>query len=646
MHMMLRAVRDAALDPEAGKARPEQLLLQDDPSFLPEFALPPLELLAELDLGPPLEPLSRHGDSQSLTPFGTQQAPTTPGGPVGGLILPGSSSQGPGGFAIQGDVGPSSVGGPSGMSGSGGFDDMIGDPGFTFDDDGNLVDLTDTNAIFRTPMAPGGTTMPSDAGASARVRQEHEDGLRAGIEHHGDQMEFDLPILGDDLPEGEAFPMGLQQQPGISSDVPGSDPMVVAPSRRKKRAARVLSADKTVELRNKDLADWNANYLDNMKQASRHKNQLLLAQQAKKNAEHYVWGAGIGGIGARLSGVTRLTPFDMFTGDHLFELFTGINRHGVAGKKHDRDSGIDDVTQEEARRVRQRMGEFEEQIGLGLEDDVMFIPDGDEVELPREAPSALDDKQLFSAMPWNITASIRGSSAIAKSGRVGAPSSLPGARRGTRIISASPLHGRGQPGELQPLEGYDEGEGSFDDFGGFAGFSSELPEAALAQPTIRVQEALSAEGENFITFVVDAIEEKRDRVQAAQEPISDVLQADVAADIHEVSFEELIPPGENNKMIASQALMMTLTLGTKGLLKVRQEEHFEEISVSLTEKAKAALVVEPVEDGEDEGGDAEEHEEGGIEELGEGGNFEEQFAASREGSNEDEAIGDADSLYG
>jgi len=157
--------------------RPEQLILQDDPSFLPEFALPPPELLAELNLGPAIESL-RNGDSQSLTPFGSQQHPTTPEGPIGGLILPSSSSVGAVEFMIHGDNGSAAIGGPSEMLG----DEHLDDPGWGVDDDGNIIDYEETNVISGTPAALGGATMPSDAGASARVRQEHEEGLQAGAQ--------------------------------------------------------------------------------------------------------------------------------------------------------------------------------------------------------------------------------------------------------------------------------------------------------------------------------------------------------------------------------------------------------------------------------------------------------------------------------
>jgi meiotic recombination protein REC8 len=465
-------------------------------------------------------------------------------------------------------------------------------------------------------------------------------------------MDIDLPILGDNLPEGEAFPVTSQRHPN-DHEVEESSSTVVAPARRKKRAARTIPLDMTMELRNKDLADWNANYLQNMKEAARLKNQYRLTQVAKKNAEYYVWGAGIGGIGARLPSITVPSPFDRFIGDSFFELFTGVSRKGPAGTKRDRDSGIDDATQEESRRVRQRTNEPEDEIGRGQEDEGMFLPGGDDVELPREAPSALDDQQVFSAMPWNITASLRGSSVVPRSARVGildsagAPSSLTGlhGRRGSRMISASPLHGRGQPGGLDALRSFEEGDDEYGNLGGYdfgtPGFSSDMSAATSAPVTVRVREALSAESENFLDFVADAIHEKRNRAQANLMHMSDVLQVDAAADTDEVLFEELLPPVEDSRMVASQAFLMTLTLGTKGLLDVRQDGAFKEVSLNLTEKAKAARGEGPAQGNiEEMEGDGEERDE-----YQGGGQFEEQFAAERGDSDEDDEGAEVNSLY-
>jgi hypothetical protein len=465
-------------------------------------------------------------------------------------------------------------------------------------------------------------------------------------------MDLDFPNFGDDLPEGEPFETAAQQQNIEHVEVVQSSSPVAAPMTRKKRVAKVLPSDATMELRNKDLADWNNNYLQNMVEAARLKAQHKAASQAKKNAEYWVWGAGIGALGYRPTGGTGPTPFDRFFGDNLFELFTGIDRKAVAGKKHDRDSGIDDETQEEARRVRARHDESEEHIGRAEDDEGIVFHEDEEVELPREAPSALDDQQVFSAMPWNISASIRGSSAVPRSARVGMPGSVGGPstgaqgsirQRGGRMISASPLHGRGQPGgldALKSLEGDDEfGDFGLDDYGLAAQPSSDsaYPEAEATQASLRVREALSAEGENFLTFVAEAIVEKRERVQAEAQQMSDVLQAEAVGDVEEVLFEDLLPPAENSAMVACQGLMMVLALGTKGLLNVRQDGDFEEIGLALTDKAKAvqeaAVQAEPNEG--EEGEDEEEKEEMG-------GEFDEQMAAGVGDGMEDD---DHDSLY-
>jgi meiotic recombination protein REC8 len=420
----------------------------------------------------------------------------------------------------------------------------------------------------------------------------------------GDRMDMDLPIYGENHPEGEAFSSSAQQQSSQHSEVVESSDTFAAPMRRR-RVPRALPTDAAVELRNKELAEWNTNYRENMKAAAREKIKSRAAAQAKRNAEHYVWGSGIGGIGARISNGQGPNPLDMFIGDNLFELVTGVSRKKVSGAKHDRDSGIDDATQEESRRVRQKTGEPE--VGRGADDEGFFMPGGDDVpvELPREAVSALDDQQIFSAMPWNISASVRGSSAIPRSGRVGTIGSVEHGRHGSRMVSASPLHGRGQPSALEGLKNLtSDADYGGDDFG-LPGPSSDFPEpAAPLETSARVKEALSTEGENFLTFVTESITEKRNRAQANLEPMSDILQAEAAADIEDIAFEELLPPAENTKMVACQGLMMVLALGMKGMLDVQQPEDFGEIGLKLTEKAKATQVIE-ISDGEESDDDDE-----------------------------------------
>ncbi|KZM18792.1 R8 protein [Ascochyta rabiei] len=626
MTLMLRTVKNYALDPEAGRARPEQLVLQDDPSFLPEFAFPPAELLADLNIGFNLE-FPRSGESQSLTPFGSRQSSQSSHVAGFGLVLPSSSPNRPGHYRLENDDGRPNV------------DDILqlDEPDFTFGEDGNIIQFTPSQPALATP-AVAGATMHSDAGASARVRWEHEEGQQAGDQVLvGDQVDVDFPIYGDDLPDVEATSSAVAQH----QEVVESSSSVAAPMHRKKRAAPTLPQDRRMELRNAEILSWNSNYLSNMKEAARSKVQHRILQQAKKNAEHYVWGAGIGGLGRDEFGAQG--PLGRFMGDNLFELFTGMSRNPKLTPKRDRDSGIDEATQQEAHRKRQKIAEPEE-IGRAQDDEGFFMLGGDEdVELPREAASALDDEQIFSAMPWNISASKRGSSAIPLSARVTMMSEQgrQGSRAGSRMVSASPLLRRstGQPSDFEALQSLDSDALGGDDFAFAAPTSDPAEVEGTTQPSARVREALSAEGENFFTFVADAITEKRDRVHDG---------------IETITFEQLLPPPETGKMIACQGFLMLLFLGTKGMLDVQQSAAFGDITLSISEQANTLQTFGVEGDGpadevvDQEGGAGE--DQSSVTEAGDGdalpepddSHFQEQMAGGHSVAGNDHAH---DSLY-
>jgi meiotic recombination protein REC8 len=443
-----------------------------------------------------------------------------------------------------------------------------------------------------------------------------------------DQADDDLPIYGDDVIDGEAFPARGSQphseqhsQSSQHSEIIDSTSTVTAPMRRKKRTVRILATDATAELRSRDLVDWNKNYLNNMTEASRAKNRKHVLDQAKRNAEHYLWGGGLGGIASQMTGAVGPTPFDRFIGDNLFELFTGISRKKTTGTKHDRDSGIDEATQAEGRRVRRKLDEPEDQFGRGDQDEGVFLGANDEeVEMPRESASALDNQDVFSAMPWNTSASVRGSSVLPRSGRPGMMSDQ--ARPGNRMVSASPLLHHSRTGYLEGLESL-KSDGEFhagDEFTLLAHNSDTSEALALSQPSVRVREALSAEGENFISFVADAIAEK--------------YEAEPTAFIDSIAFGELLPPTENSKVIACQGLMMILALGTKDLLDVQQHEDFGDISLKLKQQAKVPKVIDISDKREsDYSMDVEDDEPS---------HFTEQYAAGHTGGSEN----DQDSLYG
>jgi len=122
----------------------------------------------------------RSGDSQSLTPFGSQQTPSSPhAGALGGLVLPTSSPDGPGGFQLQG--GDEAAGSSGFVGGDDGFD--LGEPDFGFDENGELIEGPQVVPhVAGTPVARSAAGMHSDAGASAKVRKEHEEGRMGGTQ--------------------------------------------------------------------------------------------------------------------------------------------------------------------------------------------------------------------------------------------------------------------------------------------------------------------------------------------------------------------------------------------------------------------------------------------------------------------------------
>lgn len=487
----------------------------------------------------------------------------------------------------------------------------------------------------------------------------------------GDHMDLDLPYFGDDLPEGEAFPVASQQS-SDPTEILHSTSTASAPMRRKARTVRVLPTDANTTLGHQVLADWNANYLENMAAASKEKNKNRVTYQAKKDAEQFLWGGGMGGIVQQFAGLPGPTPFDMFMGDNFFEFVTGESRTKAKAVKHDRDSGIDDVTQGESRNVRQKTNDPDGEFGRGMDDDAVFLPGDDDIELPREGATALNDEQIFSAMPWN-SVSRHGSSVVPGGKRPGFVDAGRSSRPGSRMVTPTPL-----PQPPVPLN-FDSEAGGID-----MGDDEYPPSGPSSPPTVigapshvstQMRDALPTEDGNFLDFVMQAIIEKRDRAQAQLDPVMDAEEAEATFQIKEVTLEELLPPQSNNTMIACQGLLMVLTLGTKGLLDVQQDEHFGSIRVKWSAQAQASQVVE-ISDGEDgddedpsddddvqfvkeqqieeeemsdeeqlrvkqEPGQAETEDEDENE-----GYFEEQFAAGHTAPEEEEEEEERDSLYG
>lgn len=167
----------------------------------------------------------------------------------------------------------------------------------------------------------------------------------------------------------------------------------------------------------------------------------------------------------------------------------------------------------------------------------------------------------------------------------GAPSSLPPPlfgtagsfdRRASRVISASPLLGRGphRGSSLElPQHGNDEdflggqlasNDPALEDFelyGPAAGVDTQT--AAQSQ---WVQETLGQESTNFLAFV----EAELARAPASADDDEDELGGEARAPRTSINFHELLPPAQHSKIVAAQAFHHVLTLANKGLLIVDQ----------------------------------------------------------------------------
>ncbi|KAL8763177.1 MAG: hypothetical protein Q9184_000980 [Pyrenodesmia sp. 2 TL-2023] len=593
MRVLSRVLSTASLDPNAGKARPDQLVLEDDPAFVPDMVLPGLDIdLAALDIA--TDASSRR--SSILSPRSQRislSSQQTSDESALGLVIP--SSDGGGAGEMGGFIIPSSehasVRGSAGMGGLLGEveDDFNLDPGFMFDNDGNMIDTGEVAAPLQD-----------------RPVVELQEGVQAGQAELGDFMDIDVNVpRADDgdlvLPQAEAFPP-MEHQPlaGTGPQVESSSEAGVAPQQRRRREPKLLPVDQTQELRNRDLAEWNNNYVTNMENAKRIKTQHKLTSTAKQNALSWVFGAGIGGIGAGGGAANVKGPLaDLFAGDALMQALTGVAAR-TPGRKRGSEEVEAEESDSEARRVRMRQGD--EELGLAQgsnleEDDGIILPGSEAIEMGRHAQPGLDETSQF---PWNRSASLRGSrqgsigqgfgSSVggfaASGGRLSSlpPIAGPGSldRRASRITSASPLIGRGQgPRPELDIPQFDDNEFlggpstsiAGDDFQFYGPAANVDTQTAAQSQWLRA--ALDTESSNFLEFIRAEISSKAAAAQEAEDPVLGGAVVPTS-----VFFEELLPPDRNTKIVGAQGLLHVLALATKGLIQVGQQEHYGPIHLS------------------------------------------------------------------
>lgn len=490
---------------------------------------------------------------------------------------------------------------------------LIEDPIFEVDDDGFLHPAMSVDLQRSESQSHG---VPRIASEGAATGQE-----AAIVDDAAIQLDIlvddDVPMFADDdqVPDqaGPAAPGATQGVIGPSAHLkPSVHPddqseevseTVEAPQRRA-RPLKSLQPDQRTQLSNRDLNDWNENYLLNMAAARQSRQGQTSRYEAKKNAEFWVLHQGIGNIASTFGDERVPHPFCIFSGQSLWGMLSGAD----TGMKRSRSGSLTgDDGSENARRVRARttsqdeVARGDEDEGLNFNDDEGLMLPGDdfniESEVGRHAPPSLPDRS--SGMPWNISGS-RQSSARALplgSGQPRMSSSIGGlagwmelgppsafGRRESRFTSASPLLGRGRsvprlgsqeaPEESRLTRNEDE-FGDLDmQLGADVDLDFELygPSANVDTQTAAqsqwIAQTLENEAYNFLTFVNTKVQK--------------MAEEDQERDNH-VTLDELLPPTQNSQVVGAQAFLHVLALATKGLLEVSQAEPYGEIEIAVVD---------------------------------------------------------------
>jgi meiotic recombination protein REC8 len=187
------------------------------------------------------------------------------------------------------------------------------------------------------------------------------------------------------LPHVAAIP--AEQSPEFSFPQPEEEmPSSAEAHQQRVRAPKVTLADYPQELANADLAKWNADYLANMSEATKIKQQHKAVALARKKAAFWVLDRGIAGVGIS-SGDGRVpNPLAIFSGHALREALTGRER-SPSGMKRTRSLSDDPDKEGMGRRVRAR-GEDERGLGrddaLGNDVEEFVLRADDDLNIPRE----------------------------------------------------------------------------------------------------------------------------------------------------------------------------------------------------------------------------------------------------------------------
>lgn len=608
-----------------------QLILVDDPKFVPDFVLPVLDFddNGELVL-PGLNFSQRTKLPSQLSPVDNSSG--SPANlPFINLNIRHSSSQGsvniPSPFNKPHQLEKDN----SKMAMFGGEEELPWDAWpLRIDADGNMIEEPEL------PPHPAQIEEPfgDDDGPTKKIFSgAHLPGDEAPIIFGGDdaQMTFGEDDQQQQLPVvdpaqqivHQSKDMPLPSEEELSSDL-GDMPQ--APPQRRQRKTKTIASDAATHVSRSEFKSWSDNYMARIEEAQLQPQQVTAAQ-ARKNAYAFVFGMGLGDIGVlnTIPGVEHdLAQFyagenleDMMMSEILAGLEEGVEeemQEDARGAARRRSAsvafGSEDEKSQDGRRVRPR-DNAEDQQGQGLvrsQQDAQVVDEGmmafgsDQAdmipEVGRKHPvSALSDHHRSSNAPWNRHSSVEvGRNAVNGSPLVGRGSVI---QQSNVKFSDDGAPAFGSDG-FAPLQydGAAEDLSSFAEFGAAAGVSTQE-----ANTSHFMREALGREGRNFLGFV-ESVAVKRGE------------DDERSASLRWVEFDGLFEKQDKTKAVVAQAFLHVLTLATKGEVKVKQEgleekKPFGEIHVGVaTALQEEYMSAEEKLSGDDEG---EAHEMEGVE---------------------------------
>jgi meiotic recombination protein REC8, fungi type len=432
-------------------------------------------------------------------------------------------------------------------------EDLFGNAGnwaLEVDEDGNVIEIVEPVIFDDEPQLPPMPPAVSPRPALAGPRKDYVERV--------DEEQIPNTEQLSDRQDSRALPSSLE-------------PVQQAPARRKRRR-RVIAADEMTQLSRNTIRAWQTEYL---MLCGGQKRRLVNAARARDNAMQLIFGLGLCAIGQSLGLPNMDHPLAAgFSGDALFMAITGRDRpDDVRGRRRSASEALgSDKDDREERHVKPRTDNvegIEQQHGAARDSVLGFGKQvSDTPEVGRQAHDALSDHPSSTmSRPWNRGSVAKQGSSVHNRGSA--------RQQGRHIHSSSPLNPRG---DLPDITRYsdDLAMNTSDDFDlGAPPLSDALPAGLLAiglggvdtdkqasqQPHNEKSQRSDVEGDNFLSFVDDAIRENGERREVR----------DWQERRKWIRFDDLFVAQETSKATAAQAFYHALSATTRGQMLVSQD---------------------------------------------------------------------------